>query len=182
MCEHDPGCEEYDGVNHPRHYALVGGQVQWREPNEHYLDPEQAGRDRAARREQGRSAVRRADWGRRETVRRLARTDEPTAQHAAEVFVFSGARRRVIDRVATLLLDHVGIWLDAERFDRIAKSGERRMRELRDNYDWPIEIRDKPGAINVYQHRLTGPPPGHALRTEELPDGQRSHRHDHQSV
>jgi hypothetical protein len=139
-----------DADPHPGdHYATEGGGAVWSNPDR--VDPARA-RQRLA--EQGQAAVGLAREG-AAVMRKMARTSDSDATHkAAETYVLSGARNRVIDRVARLLEARQGDWVDATEFDRLAKSGERRMRELRDDYGWPIEIRDKPGAINAYQHRL----------------------------
>lgn len=60
--------------------------------------------------------------------------------------------------VAVFLLNNEGEWFDAQTFNDVGgRAGDRRMRELRQD-GWKIETRQKPGASNVYQHRLAKAP------------------------
>lgn len=63
------------------------------------------------------------------------------------------AKARVLDYLRARVL----MWVDAPELTTPEVggfAGTRRLRELRDD-GWPIETRPKPGATNLWQHRLT---------------------------
>lgn len=94
---------------------------------------------------------------------RLARTDDPGVSHEA-ARIYSRTRYKTrLGKVANLLLNNIGQWIDAVRFvdEEVGGfAGTRRLRELRESYGWNIETRrhPDPNKPNTHQHRLVEMP------------------------
>lgn len=96
-------------------------------------------------------------------VRTIVRANDPvTAHRLAEAYEPTSGTKR--DRVARYLIDHLGEWIDAPTFTTEEVGGgfaaTRRLRELREDYGWPIETRERPESPNTWQHRLSSIPEG----------------------
>lgn len=85
----------------------------------------------------------------------LARNSDPPQSHEAADWIIPklGTRRH---QALTLLLDNIGEWVDAARFNTERTggpmSGTRRVRELRAS-GWPIDIRHYRGGTWQYRMR-----------------------------
>jgi len=94
---------------------------------------------------------------------RLARTDDPGVSHEA-IKTYSRTRYKTrLGQVAALLLNNIGVWIDAVRFanEEVGGfAGTRRLRELREEYGWKIETRKHPdpNKPNTHQHCLVEMP------------------------
>jgi hypothetical protein len=94
---------------------------------------------------------------------RLARGDDPGAAHEA-IRTYSRTRYKTrLGKVANFFLNHLGEWHDAVRFvdEEVGGfAGTRRVRELREEYGWDIEIRKHPDPAkpNTHQYRLNRMP------------------------
>ncbi len=91
---------------------------------------------------------------------RIVRHNDPSIAHlAAEGIEPSRGTKKA--QALALLRARIGQWVDAVEFltntTGGATSGTRRVRDLRNDDKWPIDIRRKPGAINTYQYRLRDP-------------------------
>lgn len=91
--------------------------------------------------------------------KRLTRSDDPGAAHEA-IKTYSRTRYKTrLGKVANFFLNHLGEWHDAVRFvdEEVGGfAGTRRVRELREEYGWDIEIRKHPdlNKPNTHQYRL----------------------------
>jgi hypothetical protein len=90
---------------------------------------------------------------------RLARSEpQGGAQEAA--LVYSRTKRKTrLGKVAEYLIAHQGEWIDAAHFADAEVggfAGTRRLRELREEYAWPISTRRSPdpNKPNHWEHRL----------------------------
>jgi hypothetical protein len=137
------------------HYAV------W--PNPGWVDPAQARKDALAQAENAKEIAKNGARTMRGIQRRLARTEDPVTSHeAAEAYVAAQAHKTRLGKVAAHLIANVGLWIDAVDFtapDVGGFAGTRRLRELREEYGWPVETRRKPGSAVSWQHRLTELPP-----------------------
>lgn len=137
-------------TGHPEHSGLMSavGYIDW--SNEHYVPPpampgahDKLLKDLAAQ-------VKDSEAG-------SASPEGPeTFVDAAKVYGRSHRKTR-LGKVAEYLLDHPGEWLDATRFasDEVGGfAGTRRLRELREDYHWPISTCRHPDKISTWQHRL----------------------------
>jgi hypothetical protein len=89
----------------------------------------------------------------------IVRGDDPANSHLAAQRI-QPSRDSARGRVLAYLQGRAGQWVDAIELtlpDVGGFGGTRRMRELREG-GWPIETREKPGAPNVWQHRLPEDP------------------------
>lgn len=138
-------------TGHREHSGLlVGtGYIDW--PNEHYIPPpaRPGAHDELLKGLAGQ--VKDSDAG------RLAGPEgSETSVEAARTYARSHRKTR-LGKVAEYLLDHPGEWLDAVRFasDEVGGfAGTRRLRELREDYHWPISTRRHPDKVSTWQHRL----------------------------
>lgn len=94
---------------------------------------------------------------------KLVRGDDPGAAHEA-IKTYARTRYKTrLGKVASLFLNSLGQWHDAVRFvdEEVGGfAGTRRVRELRDEYGWDIEIRKHPdpNKPNTHQYRLRSMP------------------------
>lgn len=86
----------------------------------------------------------------------LVRSDDPETSHRA-IQNYEPKLKTAKGRVAQMLLDNLGQWIDAPRFtvkEIGGFAGTRRLRELREAHGWNIETREKHDGSNTWQHRL----------------------------
>lgn len=139
-------------TGHPEHSGLLPGTgyIDW--PNEHYVPPTSTKPGAHSELLTGlASQVKQSD------AQRLAAGDGPeTSVEAAKVYARTNRKTR-LGKVAEYLLNHAGEWVDAAHFasDEVGGfAGTRRLRELREDYHWPISTRKHPVKTNTWQHRL----------------------------
>lgn len=152
-CSRSPG-------NHPEHSGSRiiknGWEAEWVDwPNEGYEPPPPGpGAHRAQLREMA---------SRVPPEVRLARSDDPrAAREAAKVYSRTRYKTR-LGKVADLLMNNVGVWINAVRFadEEVGGfAGTRRLRELREEYGWDIQTRKHPdpNKPNTHQHCLMSMP------------------------
>jgi hypothetical protein len=129
---------------------LVGtGYIDW--PNENFVPPPAKAGAHSQLLKQLAGQVKESD------AVRLAESAGPSTSRQAATIYSRTHRKTRLGKVAEFLLNNPGQWLDAVRFatDEVGGfAGTRRLRELREDFHWPISTRRDPERTTSWQHRL----------------------------